>query len=818
MENSQLLNFPILTGMLLFSVIEPVWANKAQDTTDNSQLEARSDDHPVSGLKGDHAETFLTQSPEAESRQTQPQTPEISSDITHPIPASAPLSPVAQIPITQAPELSDLPPVSTQAADLIAQETPINDQVVEITGVNTQTTATGIDIQLETPAADRLRSSTQVEGNTLITEIENAILDLPGGQPFRQQNPTTGISEVTVTQVQPTQIQVRVTGVEAAPVVNVTSGVKGVVLAVTPGGQEEEVEITVTADKVLGGYLVPNASTATGTDTPILETPFSVQIVPKEVIRDQRSTSVEEALRNVSGVTFSGNDGGRDTNIGIRGFGTGFNNLPLLRDGFRQYGSFQGIPEVANLEQIEVLKGPSSILYGQIEPGGILNLVSKRPLAEPFYELELQAGNRDRVQPRIDFSGPLTEDGSVLYRLNALYKHENSFRDFDAANNRFSVAPSLAWKISDRTQVDVSLEYIHDDGPADFGVTRFGTGVAPIPRDRVINNPDDTITTDFLSLGYRFEHQFSDDWKIRNGFRYLRYAYNYSVLALPFIVNDANVTRFYADQDGVANSYSLYTNVVGKFDTGSVKHTLLAGVDLNQTDDRVITLFDIANPSTINIFNPDYNAVPKPLRSALPPFGDTKTTSKRLGVYLQDQVNLLDNLILVAGVRYDTIEQTTSNIDTAFTTAGEVTQSDSAFTPRFGLLYQPIKAIALFTNYSQSFNPNTATTTTGAALEPERGEGFEFGVKTELFNQKLLATLTYFNLTKNNIAAADPNFPLASIAIGQQKSQGIEFDLAGEILPGWKIIGSYAYIDAKVTEDTNLANIATVLQALPKTQ
>ncbi len=699
---------------------------------------------------------------------------------------------------------------STQAADLLAQKTEAAASPIKITGVRLNPTDAGIEVILQTAQGETLQPEPRGNSNTtFFSEVPNAVLALPEGDEFRAENPAKGIQSLTVKQLDTNVVQVQAVGEAELPTVIVKTEQSPV--ADEPETGEEEVVVTGSQQR---GYRVPNSSTATGTDTPILETPFSVQVVPKEVIRDQRATSIEEALQNVSGINYSGSDGGRTTNIGIRGFGNGDVSTPILRDGFRQYGTFQGIPEIANLEQIEILKGPSSILYGQIEPGGILNLVLKKPLPDPFYELELQVGSRNQVQPRIDFNGPLTADGKVLARLSALYKHEDSFRGFNTPTNRFAIAPSLTWKISDRTKVDFSLEYIRNSGPADFGITRFGTGVAPIPRNRTINNPDDSITSNFLSLGYTFEHEFNDNWKIRNGFRYLRYDYDYSVLALPFIVNDAEVTRFYADQDGVANSYSLYTNVVGKFSTGSIKHTLTAGVDLNRTDNRILTLFDIANPSTINIFDPDYNLVPKPLRADLPPFADTNTISKRLGVYIQDQVQLLDNLIFVAGVRYDTITQKTTNIQTDFIDGGESTQADSAFTPRFGLIYRPIEQVALFANYSQSFNPSTSTSFSGTPLGVERGEGFEFGVKTELLDKKLLATLSYFNITKNNVATSDPDFPLFSIPIGQQRSQGIELDVSGEILPGWKVIGSYAYIDAKVTKDTDPTNIGKQLSGV----
>ncbi|WP_308253627.1 TonB-dependent siderophore receptor [Geminocystis sp. GBBB08] len=366
---------------------------------------------------------------------------------------------------------------------------------------------------------------------------------------------------------------------------------------------------------------------------------------------------------------------------------------------------------------------------------------------------------------------------------------------------RYSIAPVIALKIDDRTDMEFSVEYINDRGPADFGISQFGKGVAPIPRSRVINDPNDTINKDYVSAGYSFEHRFNDNWKVRNGFRYLSYNYNYSVVALPLAVDGPTVTRFYADQDGEQQSYSLNTSVVGKFATGSVKHELLTGIDLNHNEDRIISLF--GGPSSINIFNPDYNLASKPSRADLLPFNNTLNTSSRLGIYLQDQISFFDNLILVAGLRYDTVSQDTTNVQTGFVDGGRLEQSNDAVTPRIGLLYRLIPELSLFANYSQSFDPSSATTASGNPLKPERGEGFEVGIKTELFDQKLLGTLTYFNITKQNVAVTDPVNLLFSSAIGEQQSQGIEFDIVGEILPGWNIIGSYSYIDAKVTQDTD---------------
>ncbi|NJN39289.1 MAG: TonB-dependent siderophore receptor [Acaryochloridaceae cyanobacterium CSU_3_4] len=695
---------------------------------------------------------------------------------------------------------------------------------VQVTDVKLERTDTGLEITLETAAGKSLQvDATQfrTEGNALIADIPNAVLALPNPQGFLAENPTADIANVQVVQQDVSTLRVRVMGNNALPNSEVRLKAGESIYSLNPGAEasDEETEITVTADKVLEGYRVPDATTATKTDTPIQDLPASIQVVPQRVIKDQQVTRLEEALRNVSGVTFIGNDDGRQASFRLRGFGPGNtegSGTPILRDGFNVYGN-QGLPEVANLEKIEVLKGPASILYGDIEPGGVISLVSKQPLDEPFYGLELQVGSRSLVRPQVDLSEPLTPDGKLLYRLNALYQHKDSFRDYDTAANRISIAPTLTWKISDRTQLTTSLEYLRDTGPADFGTAAFGNRVADIPRSRITNNPDDTIENTYLSAGYTLEHQFSDSWTLRNAFRYLSYRYNYSPLALPFGFSDPTqplVDRFFADQEADTRSYSLQTNIVGKFKTGPIKHTLLVGVDLNQTDSSNITNFSDAGDQ-LDLFNPIYGPEPDP--STLPILFDSQTTAKRLGIYVQDQVALLDNVFLLAGVRYSLVDQQITNNPTDVDPVGsQQSQTDDALIPRFGLLYRPIPQLSLYGSYSQSFVPNSAIAADGSPLAPERGEGFEVGLKAELLKDKLFTTLAYFNITKRNVAVEDPLFFGRSIATGEQHSQGLEFDLSGEILPGWNVIASWTYTDAEITNDTNPLLIGSKLPNVPQ--
>ncbi|NEQ87929.1 MAG: TonB-dependent siderophore receptor, partial [Moorea sp. SIO2I5] len=256
---------------------------------------------------------------------------------------------------------------------------------------------------------------------------------------------------------------------------------------------------------------------------------------------------------------------------------------------------------------------------------------------------------------------------------------------------------------------------------------------------------------------------------------------------------------------------------VGEFATGSIDHTLLFGVDLNRSTEDDFTRFAPFNQIPLNIFNPVYEAFPRPDFDAIPLAGDTDFETDRLGIFLQDQISLFDNLILLAGLRYDTTEQRRIAKPTLFIQNRiEQTQNDDALIPRVGLVYQPIEEISLYGSYSQSFRPNNiATSVDGDFFDPEEGEGFEVGVKAELLGGRLAATLAYFDITKQNVVTADPVNPFFSVATGEQSSSGVELDLVGEILPGWNIIASYAFIDAEVTRD-NTIEVGNRLNGTPE--
>ncbi|MEM7594048.1 MAG: TonB-dependent siderophore receptor [Cyanobacteria bacterium P01_A01_bin.83] len=691
------------------------------------------------------------------------------------------------------------------AEDLLAQG------VTKVTGVELILTESGLELILETVAgSERLVPLILPEGNDLVIDILNATLAFSIQNGVTEINPAPGISKITVNQGDENNLIVRITGEDQTPSAELVPGTENLVLSIAPEGAttgqepDEQINMIATGQGTEDEYFVPEASTATRTDTPIRDIPQSIQVIPQRVIEDQQAIGLDEVLNNVSGVTTGGRTGNANESFNIRGF----EDTTVLRDGFRQFGGQgQNFVETASLEQVEVLKGPASILYGEIEPGGVINIVTKKPIEEgSLYEATLQLGNDSLVRPQLDFSDSLTADGSLRYRLNALYRHENSFRDFDQDFERFFVAPVVSWQIGDRTDITFQLDYTDDESPLDNGLVASGDGIVDVSFDSIIDDPDSSSESELVNVGYNLEHRFNDNWRIANAFRYTdRNILNTGLIPFDFDEETGLTFSPLGEQDFDIQNYTLQTNVVGEFNTGSVKHTLLFGVDLNRTDDLELTGLDFANPQFIDVFDPVFAGFDDADIDQLPLARNIDIQSDRLGIFLQDQVDILDNLILLAGVRYDTIEQTTViGSDDFGTEASETVQNDDDVTPRVGLIYQPIPQISLFGSYSQSFSPNSETTADFEPLDPEESEGFEFGIKGEILEGKLLATLGYFDITKENVATPDPIDPFSSVATGEQESQGVELDIIGEIMPGWNIVASYAYIDAEVSEDNDV--------------
>jgi len=708
------------------------------------------------------------------------------------------------------PQLNDFEPPATTVTDWIAQ---IEASLVQITGVRVETPEAGLQVVLETANGLIDLPKTRSMGNVLIADIPNVVLALPDGDEFQQANPIEGIALVSVTGLPGDRVRVAITGTDAPPVAEVTAEAQGLVLAVTLGdaeavAEEDTIQVLVTGEQD-EGYRVPNSSVGTRTDTPLRDIPQSIQVIPQEVIEDQQASNLTEALRNV-GIAQGVNPSSRGAFSlpVIRGFDSSDN---IVRDGLADPTFRYAGPDLSNIDRIEVLRGPASVLYGQSVPGGTINLVTEQPLRELFYKLEASVGNFNFYRGELDFSGPLNDSQTLLYRLNAAAQTTESFVDFFERQQYF-IAPTLSWQISDRTDLTLSAEYFYRPSVASQVGLPVEGSILPnpngeIPRELNVSGPFGEENFTIYRVGYTFDHRFTENWSLRNAFRFSDVQRDQDSITfgteLAADGRTLGLNRF-APGAGREQFFNFDTYTIGEFATGSIQHQLVTGINLT----RQYYSYEggLLEPATIDIFDPEYVRPSGSIASR----NSSNSATNTLGIYIQDQVTLLDNLKLLLGLRFDTFEQTSED----FIAGTEQDQLGDAFSPRVGIVYQPVEPISLYASYGRSFLPVAGTSFDGESFEPERSTQYEVGVKGDI-SDRFSATLALYELTRSNVETDDPENLGFSIQAGEQRSRGIELNLAGEILPGWNIIGAYAYTDAEVTED-NIIPEGNPLRLIPE--
>ncbi|MEH2392105.1 MAG: TonB-dependent siderophore receptor [Nostoc sp.] len=724
-------------------------------------------------------------------------------------------------------QLSELESVSTSAQTLLVQSPTPTSEIVQVTQVKANPTEKGVEVILQTTKGQQLQVINRSVGNSFIADVPNTQLRLPSGEAFifRSTKPIAGITEITVSNFDANTIRVTVIGERSVPTVKLSdSPDEGLIFSVAsaastqnptppaPGTQKPQpeqptaldnqpIELVVTGEQDTG-YNAPDASTATKTDTPLRDIPASIQVIPQEVIRDQGATNVREAVRNVSGVTYAASYGNRTEGFTVRGF-----NAETFLNGFRGEDFSRTQEESANIDHIEILKGPASILYGRVDPSGIINRVTKKPLFDPFYELNFTAGSYGFYRPTLDFAGPLNDEKTLAYRLNIAYEDAGSFRD-RVQTERFFFAPSFTYQLGKNTSLNLDVSYLRDARPVDRGLVVLSDNKVPnIPIGRYLGDPtkQEQFTQTLAAL--YLDHRFNSNISLRSLFRYTASTESGPGATLQ-IFGDTEDDRTFALGDSIGNqyyeTYSWQNDLTAKVKTGSIQHTVLLGLELV----REKSFFYDRDRSAgfIDIFNPSYNFT----FGEFEPMRTGNDVTETFGIYLQDQITLLNNLKLLVGGRFDTYHYESTSDGVPVTP-----DNADAFTPRVGIVYQPIKEVSLYTSYSQSFTPNSGRSRSDQPFDPQRGTGYEVGVKTELLNSRLSSTLAYYDTKLKNVLTDDLDNPGYSLQVGEQRSRGVEFDVAGEILSGWKVIASYANTDAEITKDNTFA-IGNRLNNVPR--
>ncbi len=521
----------------------------------------------------------------------------------------------------------------------------------------------------------------------------------------------------------------------------------------------------------------------------------SIQIFEEDFLQLLKPANIEDVLILSSNVVFSGTSDGRENSFSVRGF----DSAPILRDGFR-VTSFGGItdPEIFNLERAEVLKGPDSIVYGEANPGGIINLVTKRPLTQDLTVFSLEVGENPSYSPRFDINRAM---GNVAFRVVGLYDYNEDFRDYDEANKRTSLVPSLRWEPRDGTVVTFLGEYVDEDNQADFGTAVDNDAELTADVSQVINHPVDRLERQFFMTGIDVEHALNERFTLEARVRHFDTRYEYSTLLLPLDYDPQTNTVFRvgAQQEQDTEEWAAQVNLFGEFHLGEMRNRFTLGADWRDTDQVGATLFDPTTPYFLDWANPDYSQLP-PTPDQLPQFPPFATDAKRMGLFLQNHLNVTENFMVSLGIRRD---------DT------EANDDDYAETiMQAGVIYHFNEDVAVFANYSESFNPQSSRDRFNELLDPEIGEGIEIGVKGRLLGGRLSYTAAFFDITKENVAITDPDFPFASIAAEEQMAQGFEIDLVGRVTDKLSLVGSIGMVDTEDENDENISNSADFTSTL----
>lgn len=544
-------------------------------------------------------------------------------------------------------------------------------------------------------------------------------------------------------------------------------------------------------------YVAEEASTATRTDTPIIQVPQSVEVVTRKVMDDQKAIRLDQALRNVSGVVSpDASRGVLNDRSYCRGFVCGFfkNNMRNLDQ--QQVLTYR---DISNIQRVEVLKGPPSVLYGRSEPSGIVNIITKQPLSEYYASLETIFGSYGLYRPMMDVSGPMNESKTLRFRINGAYENAESFRD-SVQSHRYFISPVVTWDAGSNTSLTFEGEYVHNNQTFDPGIPIIGQRAAPVPITRFLGESFNVYNVREVRAGFLVKHRFSDDLHLESQFRVDQSSWHGVQMAFGGLLAD-NQTLTRINQAGGATQGSYYwrNDLIGSFATGAVKHKTLTGLEVGRN--YYSTTLGAGVYPSINIYNPIYGqaAFVDPRKTV---FVDTFSNS--IGAYLQDQIDLSDTLHLLLGARGDYVYQHSGQGVNA--PKRDTKAENFGFSPRVGLTYQPIQPLAVYANVTRSFNPTfTATGAANNLFIPETATQYEAGIKADVVPGRLTSNVAVYRILKQHVLATDPSNPLLQIQTGAQRSQGVEFDLTAQLTNAWKLIATYAYTDARIAADTTFS-------------
>lgn len=558
-------------------------------------------------------------------------------------------------------------------------------------------------------------------------------------------------------------------------------------------------EVAVQANKDVG-YAPVMSTGATKSSAALRDVPQTVNVVLQQLISDQAARSLQDVLRNVPGVGMSNGDGQRDQ-VTIRGFSA---ISDQFIDGMRDDALY--FRDLSNIERVEVLKGPSAVLYGRGSSGGLINRVTKRPQAGRFGEVSLMLGSHDFKRTSFDFNSGLND--TVGFRVTGAYEDSGSFRD-QGFIERSSIAPSVMLQLDDDTRVLLQAEFARDKRITDFGIPALNGRPVDVPANTYYGSGmarrDDTSATVVASGTAVLEHRFSPAFSVRNASRYYQYDLDRKNTVPGGTVDTVTKTigRSRGEVARQEHGYFNQTDFIYKNDLGGMKQEWLFGVEIGQQN-KDAQFVSQPNIDRVNIFNPGRVAVPQLSQAARNSDASIPTHNvvAVAGIYAQDQISLTRELKALLGIRYDSFKQ-----DTEFARKfAALARTDRAWSPRAGLVWQPSEMASYYVSYSKSFQPSAESfglAANNAGNKPEITENHEIGSKLDFMDGAFSITASLFNLVRSDVKTSDPSKPGVLINMGEQRSNGLELTANGSLTPDWEVSAGYAYLDGRFTKTNN---------------
>jgi iron complex outermembrane receptor protein len=537
-----------------------------------------------------------------------------------------------------------------------------------------------------------------------------------------------------------------------------------------------------------------------------MDTPQSIQVIGSEIITQQQAIRLSEVIKNVNGVYVGSARGGAQESFFSRGYDMSANNM--FKNGFRfNSGS---IPEVSSLEKVEVLKGSAALLYGNVAPGGILNMVTKTPSFTKGGEISMQMGSYSFYKPSIDVYGPLND--IIAYRFTGSYENSESFRD-NVTKERYYINPSFLFHVSDKTEIVLQGDYLKDYWTPDFGTGIIGKKILDLPRNLYLGATWSNGETNQATVSGLVTHNFNKDWKLNfnTSFQNFERTSKGTERVQPTANGDWN--RPLGQNRNLEQIIGEQLSVQGNFKTGQIKHQLFTGVDMENSFSQAYTFtFTPTTYGSGNLFDFENfdqgGAIPNGTNTRI-----VKTNTNRFGIYAQDLISLTEKFKVLAGIRWSWQEAQVETTDlTKKTIIKDKKRKDLAFTPKLGLVYQPTKDMSVFASYSNSFTPNTGTTVDLKAIEPSIIDQYEFGVKKDFWKGVLSTNVTLYQITNSNLAQTaefkadgSPNTDSSiKVLSGETNSKGVELDIIAKPIEGLNIIAGYSYNDMRFTKTSGL--------------